>query len=42
MGVETLADAIALAARRGWLAVTSLHNYTSSSEKLTYKATKNG
>lgn len=42
MGVETLAEAISVAARRGWLAVTSLHNCSSSSEKLTYKATQNG
>lgn len=42
MGVETVAQAISLAARRGWLAVTSLHNCSSSSEKLTYKTNQNG
>lgn len=42
MGVTTLPQAISLAARRGWLAVTSLQNCTSSSEKFTYKATQNG
>lgn len=40
--VETVAAAIALAARRGWLAVTSLENCSSSSENITYKATQNG
>lgn len=42
LGVQTLPEAISLAARRGWLAVTNLQNCSSSSEKLTYKATKNG
>lgn len=42
MGVDTLPEAISMAARHGWLAVTSLQNCTSSSEKLTYKATQNG
>lgn len=42
MGVRSLPEAISLAARRGWLAVTSLQNCSSSSEKLTYKATQNG
>jgi DNA-binding CsgD family transcriptional regulator len=42
MGVQTLAEAISLSARRGWLAVTSLQNCSSSSAKLTYKTTQNG
>jgi DNA-binding CsgD family transcriptional regulator len=42
LGVCTLPEAISLAARRGWLAVTSLQNCSSSSEKLTYKTTQNG
>jgi DNA-binding CsgD family transcriptional regulator len=42
LGVSTLPEAISLAARRGWLAVTSLQNCSSSSEKLTYKTTQNG
>lgn len=42
LGATTLPEAISLAARRGWLAVTSLQNCSSSSEKVTYKATQNG
>lgn len=42
LGDGNEAAAIALAARRGWLAVTSLENCSSSSEKLTYKAIQNG
>lgn len=42
LGCSTLAEAIALAARHGWLAVTSLENCSSSSGELTYKATRNG
>lgn len=42
MGAKTPAEAVSLAARRGWLAVTSLQNCSSSSEKLTYKAARNG
>jgi DNA-binding CsgD family transcriptional regulator len=42
LGAASLADATALAARRGWLAVTSLENCSSSPENLTYKLTKNG
>jgi len=42
LGAATVADAISLAARRGWLAVTSLQNCSSSSDKITYKATQNG
>jgi DNA-binding CsgD family transcriptional regulator len=42
LGLENQAEAIAYAARRGWLAITSLQNCSSSSEKLTYKAAQNG
>ncbi|MFD1613081.1 LuxR C-terminal-related transcriptional regulator [Sphingomonas tabacisoli] len=42
LGCSSVAEAIAFAARLGWLAVTSLENCSSSSEKLTYKATQNG
>lgn len=42
MGAGTLPEAISLAARRGWLAVTSLQNCSSSSDNLTYKVTQNG
>lgn len=42
LGTLDLTSAISLAARRGWLAVTNLENCCSSSENLTYKATKNG
>jgi DNA-binding CsgD family transcriptional regulator len=42
LGAENQAEAIAFAARRGWLAVTTLQNCSSSSEKLTYKAAQNG
>lgn len=42
LGAADLPSAIALAARRGWLAVTNLENCTSSSENITYKTTKNG
>jgi DNA-binding CsgD family transcriptional regulator len=42
LGVATLGEAIALAARRGWLAVTNLENCSSSSQKITYKLTQNG
>ena len=42
LGVTTLGEAIALAARRGWLAVTNLENCSSSSQKFTYKQTQNG
>jgi DNA-binding CsgD family transcriptional regulator len=42
LGTQNQAEAIAFAARRGWLAVTSLQNCSSSSEKLTYKAAQNG
>lgn len=42
LGAPGLAEAIAYAARRGWLAVTSLENLSSSSAKLTYKMAKNG
>lgn len=42
LGVGSPAEAISLAARRGWLAITSMQNCSSSSEKLTYKATQNG
>jgi DNA-binding CsgD family transcriptional regulator len=42
LGAPDLPEAIAFAARRGWLAVTSLENCSSSSEKLTYKTAKNG
>ena len=42
LGVNTLPEAIAFAARRGWLAVTSLQNCSSSSNELTYKATHSG
>lgn len=42
LGAPSLAEAIAYAARRGWLAVTSLENVSSNSRKLTYKMAKNG
>lgn len=42
LGAKDLTSAIALAARRGWLAVTNLENCTSSSENIKYKAFKNG
>lgn len=42
LGVQSLPEAISIAARRGWLAVTSLQNCSSSSQNLTYKATRNG
>jgi DNA-binding CsgD family transcriptional regulator len=42
LGAPDLASAIGLAARRGWLAVTSLQNRWSSAENITYKATQNG
>lgn len=42
LGVENESEAIAFAARRGLLAITSLQNCSSSSEKLTYKAAQNG
>lgn len=42
LGVATQAEAISVAARRGWLAVTSLQNCSSSSQNLTYKAAQNG
>lgn len=42
LGVRSLPEAISLAARRGWLAVTSIQNCSSSSENLTYKTTQNG
>ena len=42
LNVATPAEAISLAARRGWLAVTSLQNCSSSSDKITYKTTQNG
>jgi DNA-binding CsgD family transcriptional regulator len=42
LGVTNLREAIALAARRGWLAVTNLENCSSSSQKFTYKLTQNG
>ena len=42
LGVDTLPEAISLAARRGWLAVTNVKNCSSSSEKLTYKTNQNG
>jgi DNA-binding CsgD family transcriptional regulator len=42
LGAATMGEAIALAARRGWLAVTNLENCSSSSQKTTYKLTQNG
>lgn len=42
LGATTVPEAIALAARRGWLAVTSLQNCSSSPDNLTYKLTQNG
>jgi DNA-binding CsgD family transcriptional regulator len=42
LGVSDLTAAISLAARRGWLAVTSLENRWSSAENLTYTAMQNG
>ena len=42
LGCQSQAEAIAIAARRGWLAVTTLQNCSSSSEKLTYKTAQNG
>lgn len=42
LGTPDLASATALAARRGWLAVTTLQNFCSSSENITYTVTKNG
>ena len=42
LGVESLGAAIALAARRGWLAVTNLENCSSTPQKVTYKANRNG
>lgn len=42
LGAATLAEATAFAARRGWLAVTSLENCTLSPQDLTYKMAKNG
>lgn len=40
--VSTPAAAIALAARRGWLAITDLQNCSSTSGNLTYKAIESG
>lgn len=42
LGASGLGDAIALAARRGWLAVTNLENCSSSSQKISYKRFQNG
>ena len=42
LGCQSQAEAIAIAARHGWLAVTTLQNCSSSSEKLTYKTAQNG
>jgi hypothetical protein len=42
LGGACAADAISIAARRGWLAVTSLENCCSSSRIVTYKAVQNG
>lgn len=42
LGTPDSASAIALAARRGWLAVTSLENCWPSAENITYKTAKNG
>jgi DNA-binding CsgD family transcriptional regulator len=42
LGARSLSEAISFAARRGWLAVTSLQNCSSSSQNSTYKATRNG
>jgi DNA-binding CsgD family transcriptional regulator len=42
LGATTLAEATSLAARRGWLAVTTLQNCSSTSRNLTYKAAQNG
>lgn len=42
LGAAHLADAISLAARRGWLAVTSLENCSLSSSKISYNALQNG
>ncbi len=42
LGVTSLSAAISLAARRGWLAVTSLQNCSSTCHNLTYKAIQNG
>lgn len=42
IGARTLAEATSIAARRGWLAVTSLQNCSLSRHNLTYKAIQNG
>lgn len=42
LGAASLPDAISLAARRGWLAVTSLQNCSSSSGKISYNAVQGG
>ena len=42
LGADSIPAAIAFAARRGWLAVTSIENCSSSSEKISYRANKNG
>ncbi|NNM76200.1 helix-turn-helix transcriptional regulator [Sphingomonas sp. ID1715] len=42
LGADNVGEAIALAARRGWLAVTNLENCSSSSQNFTYKLTQNG
>lgn len=42
MNAGTPAEAISLAARRGWLVVSSLQNCSSSSEVFTYKMAQNG
>jgi DNA-binding CsgD family transcriptional regulator len=42
LGTTSLGDAIALAARRGWLAVMNLENVSSSSQKISYKRSQNG
>jgi DNA-binding CsgD family transcriptional regulator len=42
LGVRTVAEAISVAARRGWLAITSVKNCSSSPQNLTYKAAQNG
>jgi DNA-binding CsgD family transcriptional regulator len=42
LNADNVAGAIAVAARRGWLAVTNLQNCSSSSEKISYTMNKNG
>ena len=42
LGVGTLAQAIAHCARRGWLAITTIENCSSSMRKTRYKVTENG